>query len=160
MKISAGFMMYRWNSGKLEVLLGHPGGPLYAGKDNGYWGIPKGHVEASETILAAAFREFAEETGLPQPAIGNLLTLGRVIERDGKIIYAWAFPGTCDTTLPAESNLFTMEWPPRSGVIQAFPEIDRLAFFDTDTAMQKIEIGQRQFIIRLEEAFSPSSSVI
>lgn len=153
-------MMYRWNSGKLEVLLGHPGGPLYVKKDNGYWGIPKGHVEANETVLAAAFREFAEETGLPHPRIENLLTLGKIIERSGKIVYAWAFAGTCDTNLPVESNLFTLEWPPQSGKTQLFPEIDLLAFFDTQTAMRKIEVQQQQFVIRLEEAFYLNSSII
>jgi len=149
-KVSAGLMMYRWNSGNLEVLLAHPGGPLYIAKDRGFWGIPKGQVESNETILAAAFREFIEETGL-NPPVTTLLPLGGIIERSGKTIYAWAFQGDCDTTLPVNSNQFQMEWPPKSGELCYFPEIDRLTFFAVETAKIKIEAVQQHFIEQLEQ---------
>lgn len=148
--ISAGLLMYRWKQNELEILLCHPGGPLYEGKDNGYWGIPKGEVEADETILQGAIREFTEETGL-EPCTGELISLGRVIEGSGKIIYTWAFQGNCDTDQPVQSNLFQMEWPPRSGKIQSFPEVDQLQFFTPNVARVKIECVQRQFIERLEK---------
>lgn len=148
-KVSAGLMMYRWNNEILEVLLGHPGGPLYVNKERGYWGIPKGLVETNETLLATAFREFNEETGLT-PNGENLFSLGKVIEQNGKNVYAWAFCGNFDTTLPVNSNLFELEWPHESGKICLFPEIDRLEFFDTISARSKIEIAQLGFIDRLE----------
>lgn len=148
--VSAGLMMYRWNHGILEVLLGHPGGPLYVNKDNGYWGIPKGHVEPNETIIAAAFREFDEETGLI-PSGENLFSLGKIMEQNGKKVYAWAFCGNCDTTLQVKSNLFEMEWPLKSGEIHLFPEIDRLGFYNTTAAKNKIEFEQLGFIDRLEK---------
>lgn len=148
--ISAGLFMYRWKQDKLEVLLCHPGGPLYEGKDNGYWGIPKGKVEANETILQGAFREFAEETGF-EPCISELISLGSVTEKSGKLICAWAFQGNCDTDQPVQSNLFQMEWPPRSGRIQSFPEVDQLQFVTPDMARIKIECIQRQFVERLEK---------
>jgi len=149
-KISAGLMMYRWNEDVLEILLGHPGGPLYTKKDQGYWGIPKGHVEPNETILDAALREFDEETGL-NICRENLIYLGKITERNGKNIYAWAFCGDCDTSQPVNSNLFEMEWPMKSGKICLFPEIDRLEFFNTAAARNKIEFAQLGFIDRLEE---------
>jgi len=148
--VSAGLIMYRWNRGRLEVLLGHPGGPLYTKKDRGFWGIPKGHVEPNETILEAAFREFNEETGLTSDQ-GNLLPLGKIIERTGKHVYAWAFCGDCDTSQPVNSNLFEMEWPVKSGNMGWYPEIDRLGFFNTSLARYKIEFPQIRFIDRLEE---------
>ncbi len=150
MKISAGLLMYRWNHTDFELLLCHPSGPLYEHKDNGYWGIPKGQVEANETILEAAFREFSEETGL-QVTAHELIPLGRIMERKGKAVYAWAFEGECNTSLPVQSNLFEMEWPPRSGKLQSFPEVDRLAFYTPDKAFCKIEQVQKQFIERLEK---------
>lgn len=148
--ISAGLLMYRWNQENLEVLLCHPGGPLYEGKDNGFWGIAKGNVEAGETILQGAFREFTEETGL-KPCSSELISLGRITEKGGKIVYAWAFQGDCDTERSVQSNLFQMEWPPRSGKIQSFPEVDQLQFFTPDAARSKIECIQKQFIERLEK---------
>ncbi|HEY3426184.1 MAG TPA: NUDIX domain-containing protein [Negativicutes bacterium] len=150
LKVSAGLMMYRWNGSMLEILLSHPGGPLYVNKDYGYWGIPKGHVEPNETVLATAFREFSEETGLT-PQIKDLLSLGKIIERSGKVVHAWAFQGECDTNLPVESNLFQMEWPPQSGNFQWFPEVDCLEFYDTETARRKIDCSQVKFIDQLEK---------
>ena len=146
--ISAGLVMYRWNCGKLELLLGHPGGPLYTHKDDGFWGIPKGHVEQNEAVLAAAFREFSEETGI-RPPVDNLISLGKLSEHKDKDVFAWAFHGSFDT-IHFKSNLFAMEWPPNSGRIEHFPEFDQISFFDALTARQKIEPFQRQFIERLE----------
>lgn len=151
-KVSAGLMMYRWNMGSLEVLLAHPGGPLYSNKDNGYWSIPKGHVEQNETIPAAALREFTEETGLTYTG-EKLLSLGKITERNGKRIYIWAFCGNCNPALPVNSNLFEMEWPPASGQLSFFPEVDRLGFFSASAARSKIELPQRAFIDRLEQLF-------
>jgi predicted NUDIX family NTP pyrophosphohydrolase len=150
MKISAGLLMYRRNGDALEILLCHPGGPLYEHKDHGCWGIPKGQVEANETIVEAAFREFTEETGLRIEA-PELIPLGKVMERNGKAVYAWAFEGDCNTGMPVESNLFEMEWPPQSGRMQFFPEVDRLAFYTPELAVCKIEYAQKQFIERLEK---------
>jgi predicted NUDIX family NTP pyrophosphohydrolase len=149
-KVSAGLLMYRWNKNSLEVLLGHPGGPLYSYKDCGYWSIPKGRVEPNETIPAAALREFSEETGLVFNG-KKLLPLGKTVERNGKRIYAWAFCGNCDTTLPVNSNLFEMEWPAGSGNLCLFPEFDRLEFFTAAAARKKLEIAQLPFIDRLEK---------
>lgn len=149
-KVSAGLLMYRSNNGILEVMLAHPGGPLYEDKDIGYWGIPKGEVEPGETIMDAALREFAEETGLcltPE----SYIPLGSIMERSGKIVYAWAFSGTCETTTPVNSNLFAMEWPRNSAIISLFPEVDRLDFFHIKEAMRYIEKPQATFIRRLEE---------
>jgi len=155
-KVSAGLMMYRWNKESLEVLLAHPGGPLYSGKERGCWSIPKGQVEHNETIQAAALREFTEETGLSFTG-QKLLPLGKTTERSGKRIYIWAFCGNCDTELPVNSNLFEMEWPPNSGHICSFPEVDRLDFFTTSAARNKIEFAQLAFIGRLEQALSIGS---
>lgn len=149
-KVSAGLMMYRWHKGNLEVLLAHPGGPLYTNKDNGYWSIPKGHVEPNETIPAAALREFTEETGLTYTG-EKLFSLGKITERNGKRIYIWAFCGNCNPALPVNSNLFEMEWPPASGQRCFFPEVDRLGFFTASAARNKIELSQRAFIDRLEQ---------
>lgn len=141
--------MYRSVGGRLEVLLAHPGGPLYEGKDIGYWGIPKGRVEPGESIMEAALREFVEETGLAV-APERYTPLGLTTESSGKMIHAWAFPGTCETALPVNSNLFAMEWPRNSAVIRLFPEIDRLEFFPVARAVQQIERPQAVFVRRLE----------
>jgi predicted NUDIX family NTP pyrophosphohydrolase len=148
-KVSAGLLMYRLNNGSLEVLLAHPGGPLYEGKDIGYWGIPKGEVEPGETIMEAALREFAEETGLGLIS-EHYTQLGSIMENSGKIVYAWAFAGCCETGLPVNSNLFAMEWPRNSAIIRLFPEVDRLEFFSIDAAIDHIEKSQAAFVRRLE----------
>lgn len=148
-KVSAGLLMYRFNNGILEVLLGHPGGPYYMDKDNGYWGIPKGGVEANETLLETAIREFTEETGI-FPVLKNCIYLGSVLENNGKIICIWAFRGSCDTSLPVNSNLFQMEWPELSGKLELFPEIDKIQFFSSHTAKYKIEAAQASLLRKLE----------
>lgn len=130
----------------IEVLLVHPGGPFWRHKDAGAWTIPKGLVDAGEDVLAAAKREFREETGI-EPC-GDFIPLGHVRQRSGKTVHAWAFEGTCDPSL-IRSNTFTMEWPPRSGRFAAFAEIDRAVFASMDEARQKINPGQQPLLDRL-----------
>jgi predicted NUDIX family NTP pyrophosphohydrolase len=137
-RISAGLLMYRIREG-LEVLLAHPGGPLFRNKDDGAWSIPKGEPDAEEDLLAAAQREFEEETGM-KPT-GPYLTLRPIQQKGGKIVHAWAFAGDCDPAL-LRSNTFAMEWPPHSGKQQEFPEIDRWEFFGPNAARRKIKAGQ------------------
>jgi predicted NUDIX family NTP pyrophosphohydrolase len=144
---SAGLLMYRYCGERLEVLLVHPGGPYFAKKDRGFWGIPKGLVDGGEDLLTAAQREFTEETGFtPQ---GPFISLGGVKRRTHKIVYAWAFEGDCDPE-DLVSNTFEMEWPPRSGRLLQVPEVDRAAFFDLDEARAAIVSYQRRFLDELE----------
>jgi len=140
--------MYRTRNGGLEVFLAHPGGPFFKNKDNGYWSIPKGEIDSKESTIAAAIREFTEETGI-EPA-GGFIPLGSVIQKSGKTVHAWAFAGDWDEGTPIVSNAFEMEWPPRSGKKQQFPEIDRAEFFPVAQAREKINEAQREFISRLE----------
>ena len=136
-KISAGLLMYRdrtEHQASVEVLLVHPGGPFWKNKDDGAWTIPKGEVEAGEELLAAAIREFNEETGLTP--IEPFLALGQVKHKSGKVVHAWAFRDDCDPT-QIKSNTFEIEWPPKSGHRQEFPEIDRADFFDLSAARAK-----------------------
>jgi predicted NUDIX family NTP pyrophosphohydrolase len=137
-KISAGLLMYRdrsENHASPEVFLAHPGGPFWKNKDDGAWMIPKGEVEDDEELLAAAIREFNEETGLTP--VGPFLALGQVKHKSGKIVHAWAFEGDCDPT-QIRSNTFEFEWPPKSGRKQKFSEVDRAEFFDLSTARRKM----------------------
>ena len=151
-RISAGLLMYRIRDGALQVLLAHPGGPLFRNRDDGAWSIPKGEIEPGEDLLAAAQREFEEETGV-RPE-GPFVALAPVKQKGGKIVYAWAFEGDCDPAT-IKSNTFTMEWPPRSGRQMRFPEIDRAEFFDLETAKKKINSGQVPLLEELETlAFS------
>lgn len=139
--------MFRFHDGVPQVLLAHPGGPLFTKKDLGAWTIPKGEPDAGEDLLAAAQREFTEETGVvPQ---GPFLSLAPIQQKGGKIVHAWAFEGDCDPTTH-QCNLFTLEWPPKSGLQQQFPEIDRAEFFDFATAREKIKDRQRPLIDELE----------
>jgi|GEM_PF-90184 len=149
-EISAGLLMYRRRNGRLEVFLVHPGGPLFAKKDEGVWSIPKGLVEPGEDLLAAAKREFQEETGIAPH--GEFLPLGSVRLPSGKTIYAWAFEGDWDPSRGIQSNEFEMEWPPRSGRKVSCPEIDRAAFFTLEEARKKIHSRQRPFLERVENA--------
>ena len=141
--------MYRRTGGILEVLLVHPGGPYFARRDAGWWSIPKGLVDGDEDPLAAARREFTEETSLP--ARSPVFTpLGEVRQKGGKRVLAWAFEGDCDPGAVA-SNTFEMEWPPRSGRRQSFPEVDRAAWFPVPEARVRMNAAQAGFLERLEE---------
>lgn len=146
---SAGLVLHRQRDGKREVLLVHPGGPFWQKRDDGVWSIPKGEIAANETGLDVARREFQEEIGVLAPE-GELTALGAVRQTGGKIVHAWAVPGDLDVTR-STSNTFELEWPPRSGRMQQFPEVDRTEWFDLDTARRKLLPAQRAFIDRLEE---------
>jgi predicted NUDIX family NTP pyrophosphohydrolase len=147
---SAGILLWRRSHGALEVLVGHPGGPFFAGKDAGSWTVLKGEIEPGEKPFAVARREFAEETGHPAPE-GQAVELGEIRQKGGKVVLAWALQGDLDPA-DAVSNTFEMEWPPRSGRLQAFPEIDQVAWFDMATAREKLIAAQVAFLDRLEEA--------
>jgi predicted NUDIX family NTP pyrophosphohydrolase len=138
--------MFRRRCGGVEVLLAHPGGPFWAKKDEGAWGLPKGEYTEPEEPLAAACREFLEETGF-MPA-NPFHPLGELRQRSGKRVVAWAFEGDCDPAL-LRSNPFEMEWPPRSGRLRSFPEVDRVAWFTLDEARAKILPSQQPFLDRL-----------
>jgi predicted NUDIX family NTP pyrophosphohydrolase len=149
---SAGLLLYRRRKGRIEVLLGHMGGPFWARKDERAWSIPKGEHPDAEDALAAARREFAEETGT-RPPDEPTLDLGEVRQSGGKRVTAWAVEGDLDVA-SVKSNTFLLEWPPRSGRRQEFPEIDRAGWFDLDTARRKIVKGQVALVDRLEERLS------
>jgi predicted NUDIX family NTP pyrophosphohydrolase len=138
-KRSAGILMFRRRGGELEVLLMHPGGPFWAKKDDGAWSIPKGLFEPGEDALAAARREFAEETGL-DPS-GDFVPLGTFRQPSGKMIVAYAVSGDFDLA-GFRSNRFEIEWPPRSGHLQSFPEADRAGWFTLGQARHKLNKGQ------------------
>jgi predicted NUDIX family NTP pyrophosphohydrolase len=157
-KLSAGLLLYRRREGNLEVFLVHPGGPFWAKKDLGAWSIPKGEHGPDEDPLAAACREFTEETGFT--AAGPFMPLTPLKQKSGKIIQAFACEGEADPEALA-SNTFTLEWPPRSGKRAEFPEVDRAAWFSVTEAGEKIHPGQRGFLLELagllgEEATSKS----
>jgi predicted NUDIX family NTP pyrophosphohydrolase len=149
---SAGILLYRHGGDGLEVLLVHPGGPFFARKDDGAWSIPKGVYSDDETPLAAARREFAEELGSPPPD-GDALELGEVRQKSGKRVLAWAIAGDLDAD-SITSNTFELEWPPRSGRRQEFPEIDRAAWFPLLAARAKILAAQADFLDRLADALA------
>ena len=146
---SAGIVLYRAGSGGLEVLLVHPGGPFWAKKDLGAWSIPKGEYEPGEDAQACALREFEEETGTRLQA-PELVELGTVTQKAGKEVTAWAARGDLDAAA-VRSNSFIMEWPPRSGRQQEFPEIDRAEWFALDQARAKLVAAQAELIDRLAE---------
>ena len=140
--------MYRVKNDKLEVFLAHPGGPFFKSKDDGHWTIPKGEIEPGENLLDTACREFKEEVGL-EPS-GEFLPLGSIQQKGGKTVHAWAFEGDCADDFRRQSGTFDMEWPPHSGRIQSFPEIDRAEFFSLNTAQKKIKETQRPLLDRLK----------
>ena len=145
-KQSAGLLMYR-HRGALEVLLVHPGGPFWRDRDAGAWTLPKGEFTDGEPALDAARREFVEETGVTPE--GPFLALTPVRQKAGKLVHAWAFRGDCDPG-KLTSNSFTMEWPPRSGKLASFPEVDRAEFFTIPTAQGKINPAQLALLAELE----------
>jgi predicted NUDIX family NTP pyrophosphohydrolase len=140
---SAGILLYRRASGAIEVLLVHPGGPFWAKKDDGVWSIPKGEYAPGEDPLAAARREFAEETGAA--VAGDAIALGSFRQSSAKIIDAWAVEGDFNPATLV-SNTFTLEWPPRSGKVREVPEVDRAAWFPPEEAARKLLKGQRPIL--------------
>jgi predicted NUDIX family NTP pyrophosphohydrolase len=152
-KTSAGLLLFRTRAGRLEVLLVHPGGPFWAGKDLGSWSIPKGELSGDEDPLEAALREFAEELGRPPAFAGELIALGTVRQAGGKIVHAWA--GLSDFNISElKSAMFTLEWPPGSRREQTFPEVDRAAWLTIDEARRKILKGQVALLDELENRLS------
>ena len=145
-KKSAGLLLFRESAAGLEVLLVHPGGPFWAKKDDGAWSIPKGEFEDDEEALTAAKREFEEEMGAP-PA-GEFIPLEPLRQPGGKLVFAWALQADFDTA-QLKSNMFSMEWPPKSGRQQEFPEIDRAGWFSMETARMKILKGQAGLLDQL-----------
>ena len=154
---SAGVLVYRIRDGNLEVLLAHPGGPFWSKKDAGAWGIPKGEIGEAEDPLAAAKREFLEETGLAIE--GEFIALTPVRQKAGKVVHAWAVEGDCDPAA-IRSNLFELEWPPRSGKVREFPEIDRAEWFALPEARTRILEGQRPLLDELERVVPIRSAPI
>jgi predicted NUDIX family NTP pyrophosphohydrolase len=146
--VSAGLLMYAIKDDKLKVFLVHPGGPFFKNKDNGYWSIPKGLVEGNEDLLDTAKREFEEETGIVPE--GEFIPLGTVTQKNNKTVYTWAFEINNSNAVSVKSNLFEMEWPPKSGRKQKFPEIDKGEFFTEESAKEKINPAQIEFIERLK----------
>ena len=146
---SAGILLFRFRVERLQVLLVHPGGPFWSGKDEGAWSIPKGVVDEQETPLEAAKREFEEETGFEVE--GQFIDLGTIRQPSKKIVHVWALKSDVDAAL-ATSNIFTMEWPRKSGIMREFPEIDKAEWFDFEKARKKILKGQAGFMDRLMKA--------
>lgn len=147
---SAGILLWRRGASGVEVLVGHMGGPFWARKDDGAWSLPKGEHEPGEDALAVALREFEEETGSPLPS-SDLLPLGEVRQSGGKLLTVWAAEGDLDADA-VRSNTFAVEWPPRSGRVQEFPEIDRAAWVTVDVARTKLVTGQVPLLDRLLDA--------
>lgn len=146
-KRSAGLLLFRRSEAGVEVLLGHMGGPFWAKKDAAAWSLPKGELDPDETPELAARREFEEELGLPAPS-GDYLELGEVKQSGGKVVTAWAVAADLDPAAVVPGT-FEMEWPPRSGRLQEFPEIDRVSWFALDAAREKLLKGQLPFLDRL-----------
>lgn len=156
--ISAGLLMFKKDiQGSFKVFLAHPGGPFFKNKDLGYWTVPKGLVNEGEDLLSTAIREFTEETGIvPQ---GPYYSLGKVVQKGGKVVHAWAFEKEWDNSIGITSNRFTIQWPPRSGKFESFPEIDKAQYFALDYARIKINEAQRQFLERLPQLVSAADFV-
>jgi predicted NUDIX family NTP pyrophosphohydrolase len=155
-KVSAGLLVYRTTDvGTLEMLLVHPGGPLWHRRDDGVWSVPKGEVDGTDEPAATAEREFTEELGLDPPS-GPRINLGQVTQRSGKRVLVWAVAGDLDADA-CRSNTFEMEWPRGSGRVEAFPEVDRAAWFAPEQARRKLNEAQVAFIDRLIEALDAGS---
>jgi predicted NUDIX family NTP pyrophosphohydrolase len=154
LQTSAGLLAYRRRA-DIEVLLGHPGGPYWAKRDDGAWTIPKGVIETDLDLITAARREFTEETGFV--ASGTVMSLQPVRQKSGKVVYAWAFEGDFDLTT-FQSMAFEMEWPPRSGQMQSYPEIDRVHWYTLAVAMEKLIPYQRPFLNELAKRLAQDHS--
>jgi predicted NUDIX family NTP pyrophosphohydrolase len=149
-KLSAGLLVYRRTAGGVEVLLVHPGGPFWAKKDDGAWSVPKGEYGPGEDPFEVALREFEEELGSAPPDPADARSLGELRQPSGKVVTAWAVEGDVDVR-DVRSNTFEMEWPPRSGRTQEFPEVDRAGWFGAGEARRKLLRGQLGFVDRLEK---------
>lgn len=153
-KRSAGLLLWRRDgTGRVELLIGHPGGPYFSHRDDGVWSVPKGEYELGEDAIAAAYREFAEEVGIAPPE-GEPVPLGESRQSSGKINTVFALESDLDIT-EARSNLFPLEWPPRSGRTQEFPELDRVAWIEIGRARSKVWASQRVFVDRLAALVEP-----
>ena len=146
-RVSAGILLFRRTGGTVELLVAHPGGPFFAARDEGHWTIPKGEAEPGEELLDVARREFTEETGHPPPE-ADPIDLGSIVQKGGKVVHAWALEGDLDPAA-ARSNEVALEWPPRSGRRQTFPEIDRVAWVEPAEARHRLKSTQAPFVDRL-----------
>jgi predicted NUDIX family NTP pyrophosphohydrolase len=151
-RISAGLLMFRRRNNELEVLLAHPGGPFFTRKDDGAWTIPKGEAAPGEDLLTRAQIEFEEEVGFRPKTVRDYIELGSIIQKGGKTVHGWAFEGDLPESFEPKSNLFEIEWPPGSGKLKEFPEIDRAEFFTEAIALQKMKPTQIPFLDRLRRA--------
>jgi predicted NUDIX family NTP pyrophosphohydrolase len=151
-RTSAGLLMFRRRNKQLEVLLAHPGGPFFARKDDGVWTIPKGEAASGEDLLTRAQVEFEEEVGFRPEGVLEWIGLGWIKQKGGKIVHAWAFEGDLPESFAPKSNLFELEWPPRSGKHKVFPEVDQARFFSEQVARRKIKPTQVPFLDRLRDA--------
>jgi predicted NUDIX family NTP pyrophosphohydrolase len=150
-KTSAGLLLFRKREDELEVLLVHPGGPYFQNKDDGVWTIPKGEATEGEDLPGRAKIEFEEELGIA-PSGENWVELGSIKQKGGKTVHGWAFAGDLKNDFKLSSNTFEMEWPPRSGKMKEFPEVDRASFFSLEEARKKINAAQRPFLGRLVDS--------
>jgi predicted NUDIX family NTP pyrophosphohydrolase len=151
-RISAGLLMFRHRNRELEFLLVHPGGPFFARRDDGVWTIPKGEAAPGEDLLTRAQIEFEEEVGFRPENVRRWIELGWIRQKGGKIVHAWAFEGDLPEPFECKSNLFELEWPPRSGKYQEFPEVDQACFFSDAVARRKLKPAQLPFLVRLRAA--------
>ena len=149
-RTSAGLVMYRFKDGGLQIFLAHPGVPCFTHKDDGHWTIPKGEIEGEEDYLRTALREFQEEVGIALDPQGQFLDLGSIRQKGGKTVYAWGIERDWDDRRPFRSSTFKMQWPPGSGKLQEFPEVDRAKFFPIEEARKKIKETQLPLLDRLE----------
>jgi predicted NUDIX family NTP pyrophosphohydrolase len=151
-RISAGLLMFRRRNREIEVLLVHPGGPLFTRKDDGVWTIPKGEAAPEEDLLTRAQIEFEEEVGCCPENVQAWIELGWIRQKGGKVVHAWAFEGDLPEHFEPKSNLFEMEWPPHSGKYRQFPEVDQACFFSDEKARRKLKPTQVPFLDRLRAA--------
>ena len=157
-RISAGLVMFRRRNDEIEVLLAHPGGPLFVRKDDGVWTIPKGEAAPGEDLLTRAQIEFEEEVGFRPENVQQWIELGWIQQKGGKIVHAWAFAGDLPEPFECKSNLFELEWPPRSGKYQNFPEVDQACFFSDRVARRKLKARQVPFLDRLRAALQGAAA--
>jgi predicted NUDIX family NTP pyrophosphohydrolase len=151
--------MFRRGTSGIEVLLVHPGGPYFRGKDAGAWSIPKGEADDGEDLLARAAKEFEEELGMPPPRPpADWISLGSVQQKGGKIVHAWAFEGDLPDEFALASNTFEIEWPPRSGRKESYPEVDKVEFFEIGAAEAKLNSAQTAFLDRLSPALDEQAA--